>query len=432
MEFRFAYPAWRWLFLIATMLVAVVVGVASAKNWFAERWADSAQPENWLRAANLEPGNADYWYRLGRYRQLDFEHMDPQLAISYYRRALAIDPRAAAFWMDLAGAYEMAEDPARAREAFETAKAVYPISGEVAWRYGNFLLRQGQLSEAFAEIRRAVTGDPKLATLAISRCWRSSRDIERILDQVLPHQPPVYLAAIDYLVAEHEADAALMVWKRLLDLQPSFELRRAFSLLNELIERERVDDAKRVWQQALGVAGWTQPELLPGSLVWDGGFEGPIANGGFGWREKEIAGAAFEFDTETRHAGARSLRITFDGTANVDFDNLFQFVPVEPGGRYRFAAYLRIEELSTDSGIRFSISDPWRPGDLSLLTPNLVGTQPWALDEADFTAGPRTRLVRIGLRRLPSSKLDNKLRGTVWVDEVSLVPIAREAARRLP
>ncbi len=66
------------------------------------------------------------------------------------------------------------------------------------------------------------------------------------------------------------------------------------------------------------------------------------------------------------------------------------------------------------------------------MTPNLVGTQPWALDEADFTAGPRTHLVRIGLRRLSSSKLDNKLRGTVWVDEVSLVPIAREAARRLP
>ncbi len=432
MELRFAHPAWRWLFLLALLLFAATLATLAGRNGLAERWAESSQPEDWLRAAQLEPGNADHWYRLGRYRQLDFEHMDPELAISYYHRALAIDPRSAAFWMDLAGAYEMAEEPARAREAFETAKAVYPISGEAAWRYGNFLLRQGQLSEAFAEIRRAVTGDPKLATLAISRCWRSSRDIERILDQVLPHQPPVYLAAIDYLVAEHEADAALMVWKRLLDLQPSFELRRAFSLLNELIERERVDDAKRVWQQALGVAGWTQPELLPGSLVWDGGFEGPIAKGGFGWREKEIAGAAFEFDTETRHAGARSLRITFDGTANVDFDNLFQFVPVEPGGRYRFAAYLRIEELSTDSGIRFSISDALRPGDLSLLTPNLVGTQPWALDEADFTAGPRTRLVKIGLRRLPSSKLDNKLRGTVWVDEVSLVPIAREAARRLP
>jgi hypothetical protein len=107
-------------------------------------------------------------------------------------------------------------------------------------------------------------------------------------------------------------------------------------------------------------------------------------------------------------------------------------VPVESGRRYRFGAYLRIEELSTDSGIRFSISDPLRPGDLSLLTPNLVGTQPWALEEADFTAGPRTHVVRIALRRLPSSKLDNKLRGTVWVDEVSLVPISPGTARPSP
>jgi len=37
MEFRFAYRAWRWLFLIAAMLIAAAVGVASAKNWLAER-----------------------------------------------------------------------------------------------------------------------------------------------------------------------------------------------------------------------------------------------------------------------------------------------------------------------------------------------------------------------------------------------------------
>ena len=432
MENEPSYPAWRWLLLFGTLLVAATLAVPSGKNWLAEKWARSPQPENWLRAAQLESGNAEHWYRLGRYRQLDFEHMDPALAIFYYRRALAIDRRSATFWMDLAGAYETAGDTAQAHVAFETAKSVYPISGEVAWRYGNFLLRQGQLPEAFAEIRRAVTTDHKLATLATSRCWRSSRDIERVLDQALPAETPVYLQALDFVVAEREDDAALAVWKRLMALHPSFELGRAFLLIDELIQRDRLDDAKRVWQEALGTAGWSQPELLSGSLVWDGGFEGNFANGGFGWREKDVEGVTIDFDTEVRHAGTRSLRVTFGGTANVSLEAPYQFVPVEPNRRYRFAAYLRTEGISTDSGVRFWIFDPKRPGYLNVLTPSLIGSQPWALDELDFTTGPHTRVIEIALRRLPSQKFDNKIQGTVWVDEVSLIPLAQEAARRSP
>lgn len=422
----------RWLLLLAALLVAASLAVLSGKNWVAERWAQSAQPENWLRAAQLEPGNADHWYRLGRYRQLDFEHMDPTEAISYFRRALAVDPRSALYWIDLADAYEMVGDPAQARAAFEAAKSAYPISAEVAWRYGNFLLRQDKLPEAFAEVYRALTEDPKLATLAISRCWRSSRNISRILEQALPPEASVYQRALDFLVAEQEDDAAVAVWKGLLELQDSFELARAVPLLDELIGRDRIDEAKGVWQQALRAAGWSQPELVSGSLVWDGGFEGPPANGGFGWRQKDVEGASFEFDTEVRHAGARSLRVTFDGSANVNFDHFWQLVPVEPHRRYRFGAYLRTEGISTDSGVRFWILDPRRQLEVNILTPSLAGSQPWALEEVDFTTGAQTRLIKIGLRRLPSRKFDNKIQGSVWVDEVSLIPLPQETVRQLP
>jgi hypothetical protein len=42
------------------------------------------------------------------------------------------------------------------------------------------------------------------------------------------------------------------------------------------------------------------------------------------------------------------------------------------------------------------------------------------LVESDFVTSPETRVVRITLRRVPSWKFDNKLGGTVWVDDVSL------------
>ncbi len=432
MRIQLSNPAQRWLFLAPILLLAGALAFQGGKNGLADLWAKSSQADDWQRAARLEPENAEYWYRLGRYRQLDFEHADPALAIAYYRRALAIDPRSAFYWMDLADAYESAGDPARAREAFETAQSAYPISTEVAWRYGNFLLRQERLPEAFAQIRRAVTKDPKLTTLAVSRCWRVSADVDRILNETLPADSGVYLTALDFFVAERADNAALAVWKRLVTLHPALELRRTFLLLDGLLERDRVEDARRLWQQARGLAGQSMPERPGGSLVWDGGFEGELDGGGFGWRRENIPGASWDFDTETRHAGARSLRVTFDGSSNLDFANLIQIVPVEPNTRYHFAAYLRTEEISTDSGVRFLIAFPRTPGSPSFLTPNRTGTLPWTLEELDFTTGPQTRLAQIVLRRTPSQKFDNKLHGTLWVDDVSLTPVSPEAARPSP
>jgi hypothetical protein len=110
--------------------------------------------------------------------------------------------------------------------------------------------------------------------------------------------------------------------------------------------------------------------------------------------------------------------VVFNGTANVGFENIWQYVAVQPNTRYRFSSYIRTEEITTDRGIRFEISGDGMPNEV---TPNVVGTQPWALEPVEFTTGPGTRLLRIILRRETSDKFGNKIRGTVWVDDVSLV-----------
>ncbi len=422
----------RWAFLLLSVFISGVIIVVGGKAALAEYRSNSSNPEDWLRAAELEPGNADYWYRLGRYRQLDFENADLPLAIFYYRRALAINPRSARCWMGLASAYEMQGDFVQARQAFESAQLAYPFSAEVAWRYGNFLLRREQFPEALAEIRRALTMDHNLAKPAILLCWRSLPDIDRILDQALPPEAGVYQSTMDLLVAEHGASAALAIWNRLLALKPSLELRRALPLLDELIEQGRVADAKLVWQQATRAARWTTPESFGSSLVWDGGFEGEFANGGFGWRRLPLPETSFEFDVKTFHSGSRSLRITFDGSRNLDFFHLQQYVPVEPNTRYHFSAYLRTDEISTDSGVRFAIAASGGGTALNTETSNLVGSKPWSSQQAEFTTGPDTRLVKIALIRHPSRKFDNKLAGSVWVDDVSLVPVESAAARLSP
>ena len=72
--------------------------------------------------------------------------------------------------------------------------------------------------------------------------------------------------------------------------------------------------------------------------------------------------------------------------------------------------------------MRFEIIDPLRPKDLDTLTTNETGTLPWTMEEIEFTTGPETHLIYIYLRRMPSARFDNKISGTVWVDDVSVLP----------
>ena len=179
-------PLVRWAIFAALTIASSVLIIAATKYAVADHWAESMDPALWLRAAQLESANADYWYHLGRYRQLDFENSDLPLAISYYERATRINPGSPSMWMDLGSAYETAGDARRAEQAFQKAQQDYPISAQVAWAYGNFLLRQNRTQEAFGQVQRAVRVDPNLTAVAVSRCWRSTQDINQILDFALP------------------------------------------------------------------------------------------------------------------------------------------------------------------------------------------------------------------------------------------------------
>ena len=203
---------------------------------------------------------------------------------------------------------------------------------------------------------------PKLTVSAISVCWRSTRDIDQILKAVLPDGPDENWGAIQFFVQAREPLPAMAVWKRIAAHHDSFPAADAFPLLDMLIATGHVDEARVVWNQALQAAGVPRESDAGGSLVWNGGFENEPLDGGFDWRFFPIEGAEMRWDEEDLHSGRRSLRVDFDGKTNVDFENVWQYVPVSPSTSYRFSAFFRTEDLTTDSGIHFDIRDVSRPG----------------------------------------------------------------------
>src|SRR5258708_5452223 len=155
MNFTLTSPRVRLLVVISSCALAIFLSYFGVRNAVATYDLNLDTRAGYERAAALEPPNARNWFLLGRSSLYDFEQPAPVLAVQSLRRAVALDPFSAEALLDLAQAYDGQGDTANASRAFLDAQRVYPLSADVAWSYGNFLLRQGQQDAAFREIRQA-------------------------------------------------------------------------------------------------------------------------------------------------------------------------------------------------------------------------------------------------------------------------------------
>lgn len=432
MESSLEDAARRRILLVASLTISAVLIFQAGEIWLANHRLDSAQIAKMERGAALIPGDGSAWDRLGRMRQWDFVNSDLAGAIEDYWKAVGDDPRSAHFWMDLASAYEASGDDARARDAYMHAKAVYPASAEVAFHFGNFLLREEEYSAAFAELKRAVYSDPSLLPLAISRTWRSSEDIDQLLNDVLPASTEAYLQALDFFASIHQAQPGLAVWQRLVGLRKPFPILRVFPFFEELIREDRSIEARSAWRDALAASGLPHGEPKNQNLVWNGDFAQDFANGGLDWRWTPLLYAEISVDPELAPNGSRAIRLDFNGGANLAVTAPAQYVPVEPGHRYHFHAFMRTEGISTESGTRFYLTDPNHNGALSVQTENMTGSHAWTAAEIDFETRPETHFVLVEVFRAPSRLFENKLEGTAWVADVSVAKLSAPSGQESP
>ena len=423
MILRLSSNAERRVLLAVSFAAAFALSYFSIRNAFAAHYADLETAEGYERAVRLEPTDFQNWYLLGRYWQYNIEDPDTSRAIRAYLAALSANPASWEAWLDLATAYESEAKIDAARDAFLHAKKVYPLSAEVSWRYGNFLLRQGELDPAFSQMRLAVQADPKRAAEAFSRALHAGSDVETILDRVLPPIPGAYLQVIWDQTTDRHTDNALKVWNRLPPLHPRLSLNDSFDLVGALMAEKRIGEASRVWDQAVQFAGLADLESPPGSLLWDGGFESNIFGGGFSWTfSPGVRGVQVGIDAHEKHSGNRSLRLTFDGNSNINYWGACHYVPVEPSTPYLFSAWLKTRTLTTDQGLRFQLRSLNSQFPATANTSDVHGTAPWTRIEMPWTSAKDVHELQVCLVRLPSEQDDNKIQGAVWVDDVALVP----------
>ena len=193
---------------------------------------------------------------------------------------------------------------------------------------------------------------------------------------------------------------------------------------------KRIPEASRVWDQAVFFAGLTDLQSPPGSVLWDGGFESGVAGGGFSWLFSEgFRGAQIGIDTQEKHSGNHSLRLGFDGKSIVTSMDICHYVPVSPSTSYSFSAWVKTKAVTTDQGVRLQLRSLGTQDISAVATPELHGSEPWTHIEIPWSSGKDVQEVQVCLVRYLSDQLENKIKGTIWVDDVALVPEAAEHSK---
>ena len=431
MILRLSSPAARIFLVLLASVLAAALCYSGIRNAVAVNEAGLNTPQGYERATRLEPGDARNWYLLGRYWQYNLEDPDAKRAIHAYQTALSLDVHSADTWLDLATAYESEGDVAAARNAFLQAVRMYSLSPEVSWRYGNFLLRRCETDAALAEIKHAVEAEPKRGAAAFALGARFEPNVNSVLDHVMPHTKEAYLSVISALSEQQQTDQALTVWSSLAALHPQMQISESYPLLDALVRKRQMTEAQAVWTQALSFSGVSRPPDPSGSLVWDGGFESNSAKGGLTWYYSPfVGGVQVTLDQKEKHSGNRSLRLTFNGLQNVNFNDVCQYVAVQPSTAYRFSAWVQTRDVSTDQGVRFGLHSLGDSASSIAWTDDVKGTQPWMQIDLPWTSANDVRELQICVSRQPSAKFDSKIHGSAWIDDVALIPQSAESTRQ--
>jgi hypothetical protein len=419
-------PARALLVSVEAAMFLVLTGWVG-KAYVADVLASRPTMDNLERAVKLDPSNADYHTRLGGL--YEYSPLDLQLekAEEHFRRATHLDSYDPQAWLQLAVAMELQGRIGEAGTCLRRVHLLAPNLPAYQWPIANFYLLQGNIDEAFRHFRIVLAGTSQYDSHVFGLAWKATDDAGKILQELIPERVTTEFSYLNFLVSGRRLNEAQAVWKRIVAGREAFFPGQSSPYIESLVGAQRTDEAYQVWTD-LQKKGLIRYSSLPSekNLISNGEFEDELLNMGFDWRIVSVEGVYAGLDTSTYHSPSHALLVQFTGKQNLLYQHVYQYVKVSPGQSYRLQAFMKTEDITTDSGPRLQVYDAYNAKALDKLTDDLTGTSDgWTSLLLDFATGPKTDLIVVRLVRLPSKKFDNLISGKVWLDDVQLTPVQK-------
>jgi hypothetical protein len=322
-------------------------------------------------------------------------------------------------WLDLGLARDQANDVDGALAAFRESVRLAPFYAQPRWQLGNTLFRAGRRDEAFAELRRSITSNPKLLPQAISLAWAASGGDVQVVERTLqPQTPSAHLDLASFFIRHGKATEAIAQFRAAGGV--SDEQRRV--LLADLLASKNFVEAFEVWSSGRQENGESNPQGI-GAIV-NGGFEEPITldDPGFGWQlATNLPAVRTSLDKTEPHTGSYSLRLDWSGNSDPSAGVISQLVLVQPNTRYRISFAARTREMLTIGLPIVTVTDAGSGESVlgqSKTFPQ--GTSGWQDFTVEFATTETTKAVLIAIRRQNCATAPCAAIGHAWFDDLSL------------
>ena len=349
-----------------------------------------------------------------------YKDIDPRESLRHLRRATHLSPASRLYWSDLESTCESVGDSQCADQAREHLLQLCPMVPAYHWLVADTCLRTNQLDRAFEQFRRLLELDPTYAA-SVWSTLQTAEEPESVFQKVLADNPDAALKVgyIDFLSDQGDNEAAYRIWRRMVADSVSFPFSSVAPYLDRLIALSRIEEAVNVWQdlERLGIVKGANDK---GDLVFNGDFEREPLKAGFDWRTGPPTYLAVDFFAPGAYHGAHCLRVDFTVSRNDEYEPVYQIVPVLPHHAYRLEAFIRSQEITSDSGPCLRVSDTRPAGFPDAISETTVGTTPWHPVRLSFSTGPQTQAVRVSFWRPRSRAFPTEITGTAWLDAVSL------------
>jgi hypothetical protein len=191
-----------------------------------------------------------------------------------------------------------------------------------------------------------------------------------------------------------------------------------------LLELGRAEEAQGAWRDLEKLGVISKPATDEGgNFVYNGDFEQTPLTMGLDWRDRVGPYIALDFSDEAAYTGKRCLRIDFTVSRNEEYLPVYQLIPVSPNQAYLLTAYVRSQDITSDSGPRLQVLDTVHPRGPHVVSETTVGTTPWHQISLKFCTGPDTKLVQVSVLRLRGRTFPTEITGSFWLDTVVLKPL---------
>jgi len=360
-----------------------------------------------------------------------YNNIDSAERVRRLHQAAELSPYSRLYWSSLGSACESLNDTPCADGAWERLLQRCPMVPLYHWHAAQSYLRAQRLDESVAQFRRLLELDPTFAPGTWSTL-STAPGPDLIFQKVLAPSANSALKVdyVDFLSDQGDDEAAYRVWRLTVAQPRPFPFTSAQRYLERLIDRDRIGEAAGVWQdlERLGIINKPGPDES-GNLVFNGDFEQFPLNAGFDWRwPGQVPYLAIDFSDPGAYRGNHCLRIDFTVSRNNEYEPVYQFVPVRSNHAYRLEAYVRSEDITSDTGPYLRVSDTQQPSFKDALSDTTVGTTPWHPVRIYFSSGPKTQAVRLSVWRPHGRIFPTEITGSFWLDAVALECVDCEGA----